>query len=222
MASPGCSCASCWGYHTLPLTHSSSTTATADLEQGSAKPARFDWCWLEEHWGMLWYWWEEHWGLLSSTDSTAVAGSEHPSSPQVRQPQGFLLPEAVQGRGILCPSTDLFSHQSTGLTNFPIFLETWSGDSEALMADASSMTPSAFPCSRSQCRLLPLGMALTNPQHKVPPELGKELAYLLVFFLPCKHLILIHRKKLGASPWTRMFITTTDRAYLHIMRTKCH
>lgn len=116
-----------------------------------------------------------------------------------------------QHRFILTPI-----YRAHKLPNFPGDLK-W-----GLMADASSMTPSAFPCSRSQCRLLPLGMALTNPQRKVPPELGKELAYLLVFFLPCKHLILIHRKKLGASPWARMFITTTDCAYLHIMRTKCH
>lgn len=72
--------------------------------------------------------------------STATAGSKHPSSPHVPLPLGFLLQSHVPS-----PSTDLFSCQSAGLTNIPISLKSWSGDPEALMADASIMTLSAFP-----------------------------------------------------------------------------
>lgn len=59
-----------------------------------------------------------------------------PPAPGIPPAQGCARPSS---------GTDLLSCQSTGLTNFPIFLQTWSGDPEALMADASTVTPSAFP-----------------------------------------------------------------------------
>lgn len=99
-ASSGCSCASWWGYRAWPLStvnHSSSTAATADLEQNSA----FDWCWLEEHWGMV-----------TSPDSTAVAGRGHPRSPQAPRPLGFLLLEDVQGKAMCLPPAWIYCHTS--------------------------------------------------------------------------------------------------------------
>lgn len=115
MASSGCSCAGWWGYRAWPfpaVNHSSLTIATADLEQDSAKPTHFDWCWFKEHWGMV-----------SSLDSTALAGRGHARSTQVSQPMGFLLLEDAQSKVMCLPLIRIYCH--AGLQGLQISQIPW-------------------------------------------------------------------------------------------------
>lgn len=201
VASPGCSCVSCRGYHTLPLTHSSPTAATADLEQDSAKAACFAWCCLEEHWGMVWCWWEEHWGVLSSTGSTAVAGIEHPSlSPWDSSSSRMCKakPCAFPWHWFIVTPV----YRAHKFPNFPGDLSwgPWGTYARCLHYDLLCL--SCCICSRFQCQLFPLGMALRNPECKVNLSSRRSWPTFFSFFLPYKR----KGKKLGASPLTYIFI----------------
>lgn len=83
--------------------------------------------------------------MMYSPDTTAVAGRGHP-----KEPSGPPAPGIPPARGcarqsyVPCPGMDLLSRQSTGLTNFPVSLET-RREAKALMADASTLMSSAFP-----------------------------------------------------------------------------
>lgn len=100
--------------------------------------------------------------MASSPDSTAMARRGHPRSPQVPPAPGIPpARERARQRRVPSPAMDLLSCQSTGLTNFPVSLETCR-EAKALTADASTLASSAFPM------VFAVGSAISFPHRTWP------------------------------------------------------
>lgn len=83
-------------------------------------------------------------GALGNGDLPRQYGCGWKRTP--KEPSGPPAPGIPPARGcarqsdVPSPGMDLLSHQSTGLTNFPMSLKTCR-EAKALMADASTLTP---------------------------------------------------------------------------------